>query len=98
MPTALKGSQFYIYQKYDCASLNLITCNVQYFRNFPNYYYTVNYNIPGGAALDIVMLDTVLLCGNTKYDSEHDQPVGPEDLAVADSQWQWIEQQLAASK
>ena len=67
-------------------------------RNFPNYYYTVNYNAPGDTTLDIIMLDTILLCGNTKYDSEHDQPVGPEDQTPAESQWQWIEQQLADSK
>lgn len=66
--------------------------------NFPYYYYTTNYDIPGGKSLDIVMLDTVLLCGNTKYDSEHDQPIGPEDVFLAESQWAWIEQQLESSK
>lgn len=44
------------------------------------------------------MIDTVLLCGNSDYDSKHQQPKGPENKAHADKQWAWIEQQLQNSK
>ena len=67
-------------------------------RNFPNYYYKVNYTIPGGKTLDIVMLDTIQLCGNTKSDFAEGQPQGPTNLLMANSQWAWLEQQLATSK
>ena len=67
-------------------------------RNFPNYYYKVNYTIPGGKTLDIIMLDTIQLCGNTKSDFAEGQPQGPTDFLMADSQWTWLEQQLATSK
>ena len=43
------------------------------------------------------MLDTILLCGNTKSDVEHDQPSGPVDLGVAETQWAWLKDQLASS-
>lgn len=43
------------------------------------------------------MLDTILLCGNTKHDFVHDQPKGPSDLKVAEDQWVWLKEQLAFS-
>jgi len=67
------------------------------FRNFPNYYYTLNFTVPDGGTLQVVMIDTVLLCGNTAYDVVGDQPHGPENPKVADDQWKWIESQLEAS-
>lgn len=66
--------------------------------NFPYYYYKLSYKIPDGDSIDIIMLDTVLLCGNTLSDFEHDQPKGPADFMVAQDQWTWLEQQLASSK
>ena len=47
--------------------------------------------------LDVIMLDTILLCGNTKDDREHDQPSGVVDLGVSETQWAWLEKQLASS-
>lgn len=67
-------------------------------RNFPYYYYKLTYKIPDGNIIDIIMLDTVLLCGNTLSDFVHDQPKGPADFMVAQDQWAWLEQQLASSK
>lgn len=69
-----------------------------YFRNFPNYYYALQFPIPGGKTVDIIMIDTILLCGNTKHDWEGDQPHGPTNLKMAEDQWTWIELQLQASK
>lgn len=66
--------------------------------NFPNYYYALQFPIPGGKTVDILMLDTVLLCGNTGYDTEGDQPHGPENTRVAEDQWAWLEQKLGTSQ
>jgi len=44
------------------------------------------------------MIDTVLLCGNTKDDIVGDQPHGPVNYKVSEDQWTWIEIQLQASK
>ena len=57
----------------------------------------MRFPIPGGATVDIVMIDTILLCGNTRHDFVGDQPKGPKDLKVADDQWAWIETQLKSS-
>lgn len=64
---------------------------------FPNYYYSLSYNIPGGGVVQILMIDTVLLCGNTGDDSLHDQPHGPVDLDKADDQLAWITQSMKNS-
>ncbi|KAL3870035.1 hypothetical protein ACJMK2_042652 [Sinanodonta woodiana] len=66
--------------------------------NFPNYYYLLSFAIPGSnAKVDIVMIDTVLLCGNTLHDFVDSQPQGPADNIVAEDQWNWIEKQLMNS-
>ncbi|KAL4237006.1 Tartrate-resistant acid phosphatase type 5 [Mactra antiquata] len=66
--------------------------------NFPNYYYKLEFKVGKGKTLDIIMIDTVLLCGNTKHDSEGDQPEVSEKHRVEENQWIWIEQQLRSSK
>lgn len=68
------------------------------FRRFPNYYYSLTYNIPGGGVVQILMIDTVLLCGNTGADYLHDQPHGPQDLGAADDQLAWITQNMKSSR
>ncbi|XP_025109580.1 tartrate-resistant acid phosphatase type 5-like [Pomacea canaliculata] len=67
--------------------------------NFPDYYYPLSFAIPNtNTSLDIVMMDTVLLCGNSGYDSAHTQPTGPEDKIKADEQWEFIQKSLQGSK
>lgn len=66
--------------------------------NFPNYYYALQFPVPGGKTVDIVMIDTVLLCGNTKHDWVGDQPHGPTNMKMSEDQWTWIELQLQSSK
>ncbi|KAK7101235.1 hypothetical protein V1264_024050 [Littorina saxatilis] len=67
--------------------------------NFPNYYYPLQQTIPGtDVTVDFVMMDTVLLCGNTGDDRLHTQPSGPDDVDVAEEQWAFVENSLAKSK
>jgi tartrate-resistant acid phosphatase type 5 len=69
-----------------------------FFRNFPNYYYALEFTIPGGKIVDIIMLDTILLCGNTAHDFVGDQPHGPDNMKMSEDQWTWLELQLMASQ
>lgn len=67
--------------------------------NFPNYYYLLQFNVPGtNLTMDVVMIDTVQLCGNSDHDIKGKLPTGPKDSKVALDQWQWIEQQISSSK
>ena len=73
--------------------------NFSVFRNFPNFYYSFNVKIPSSKSyIDIVMVDTVLLCGNSDHDFKHAQPTGPEHWRQAEDQWTWLEDQLKNSK
>lgn len=68
--------------------------------NFPDYWYSKQWEIAKGSnsTLKIVLIDTILLCGNTGYDEELLQPTGPANDDVAESQWKWLESQLYHSK
>ncbi|XP_070386685.1 tartrate-resistant acid phosphatase type 5-like, partial [Dermacentor albipictus] len=69
--------------------------------HFPFYYYNKTYQIPGAAnhTLDILMLDTVLLCGNTDPDDEESQPVLlNRNEALYNRQFRWINKILAQSE
>ncbi|EDO39012.1 predicted protein [Nematostella vectensis] len=64
--------------------------------NFPDFYYTRSWNIPGTSQeVQLVLLDTVLLCGNTKADHVLDRPQSP---SAAEAQWQWLEKTLKESQ
>lgn len=66
--------------------------------NFPDFYYTKSWTIPGSdETLQLVLLDTVLLCGNSGYDHSHEQPEGPESIEDAEAQWDWLEATLRSS-
>jgi len=67
--------------------------------NFPNYYYSLQFTLPvSKVKVDIVMIDTVQLCGNSDHDFIQQQPQGPASTKDAEVQWKWIEQQLTSSK
>ncbi|KAL8570045.1 hypothetical protein ACOMHN_036322 [Nucella lapillus] len=65
--------------------------------NFPDYYYPLRQQIPGtSATVDFVMMDTIVLCGNTD-DRLDAQPQGPEDERAAEQQWNFIQKSLQTS-
>lgn len=71
------------------------------FRNFPDFYYNLTFGIPGSqATVDILMLDTVIMCGNIDDFSSApgEQPNGTKHEKMAEEQWMWLEKQLASSK
>lgn len=44
------------------------------------------------------MIDTVVLCGgDTQSDWDHQPLQGPKDRHIAETNWQWIEEQLRQS-
>uniref|UniRef100_A0A3Q1KC68 Tartrate-resistant acid phosphatase type 5 n=1 Tax=Anabas testudineus TaxID=64144 RepID=A0A3Q1KC68_ANATE len=65
---------------------------------FPSYYYELNFHIPNtGKTLTIIMLDTVMLCGNS-LDYADEKPRGPVSLVAANRQLTWLQERLARSK
>ncbi|XP_056266249.1 tartrate-resistant acid phosphatase type 5a isoform X2 [Pseudoliparis swirei] len=66
--------------------------------NFPSYYYELNFRIPNtGKTLTIIMLDTILLCGNSD-DFVDEKPRGPLRAVDANRQLAWLQLRLARSK
>lgn len=65
-------------------------------RNYPALYYDLQFTVPHtNVSVSILMIDTVVLCGNT---NDQVQPVGPEDSMAAENQWNWISAKLAGSR
>ncbi|KAF3687253.1 Tartrate-resistant acid phosphatase type 5 [Channa argus] len=65
---------------------------------FPSYYYELNFRIPNsGKTLTIIMLDTIMLCGNS-LDHVDEKPRGPLSVVDANRQLTWLEERLALSK
>ncbi|XP_068720388.1 tartrate-resistant acid phosphatase type 5-like [Montipora capricornis] len=66
--------------------------------NFPSLYYTKSWRIPGSDLdLQLVLLDTIVLCGNTDHDHLNDQPQEPESVEKSEEQWTWLEDTLKSS-
>ncbi|KAK5986586.1 Tartrate-resistant acid phosphatase type 5 [Trichostrongylus colubriformis] len=75
--------------------------------NFPDLYYKVSFQLKN-TTVDVLMLDTIVLCGNTAdiqnggffdmlWNRSHD-PEGPTDVAQAEKQWKWIVENLNTSR
>eukprot|EP00054_Salpingoeca_dolichothecata_P003394 m.26786 g.26786 ORF g.26786 m.26786 type:complete len:331 (-) comp13821_c0_seq1:113-1105(-) len=73
--------------------------------NYPDYYYTTSHSFEDdgkNVTIDLIFIDTVLLAGNSDdavtEENPHPQPPGPKDAKVAETQWQWLKDQMSASK
>jgi len=66
--------------------------------NFPDLYYKLTFGSPDGAIVDIIMIDTVQLCGNSDTDMLGLKPTGPVSQQKAEDQWQFIEDSLKNSR
>lgn len=65
---------------------------------FPSYYYELNFRIPNTQkTLTIIMLDTIMLCGNSD-DFLDEKPRGPLSAVDANRQLTWLQERLARSK
>ncbi|XP_067950931.1 tartrate-resistant acid phosphatase type 5-like [Watersipora subatra] len=65
--------------------------------NFPDYYYTKMMTSQDGTTLQLVLLDTIMLCGQTESDFK-DELLKLLDKQASEQQWEWIEETLASSK
>ena len=67
---------------------------------YPAEYYVIHERAPDGTTVDIVMFDSIILLGvgEKLTDGSISPPTGPADASAAETQWQWIEQQLATSQ
>lgn len=87
---------FESFQRLDLKKSQSTTCSP--LRKFPSYYYELNFHIPNtGKTLTIIMLDTIMLCGNSD-DFVDQKPRGPLRAVDANRQLTWLQERLARSK
>ena len=64
---------------------------------FPDFYHSHKFKIPNtDRELAVILVDTVVLCGNTDDHTPGSNLPGPDSVSAAEDQWQWIEDQLEA--
>ncbi|XP_068438138.1 tartrate-resistant acid phosphatase type 5b [Clinocottus analis] len=64
--------------------------------NYPGLYYELQFPAPlANVSVSILMIDTVVLCGNTNDQSQPSEPENPRD---AERHWNWISAKLASSR
>eukprot|EP01084_Bolivina_argentea_P117700 208972_1 len=111
--SAIESIPFYVvagnHDHYGNVSAEIAYSNVSSRWIFPDYWYTKTWNVPDTTyTLQLLMIDTILLCGNTmneeycKYEGIADKdcilsPMGPQDTDIADQQWEWIQKELNSS-
>lgn len=68
---------------------------------FPDNWYSFTKDIGGGKTAHFVMIDTVLLSGESFHDHERDifvSATGPRNKQLAKSQWDFIQDQIAENE
>lgn len=67
---------------------------------FPNHWYTFTKDMGNGMTAQFIMIDTVELVGESYHDKKNNifvSATGPKNLQRAQSQWSFIENELASS-
>ncbi|CAI4229999.1 unnamed protein product [Auanema sp. JU1783] len=74
---------------------------------FPSLYYKVSEKTKDGATIDILMIDTIVLCGNSRdiefagfwkmVTAKSHTPEGPVNVTAANLQYKWLETNLKNS-
>ncbi|XP_066912316.1 tartrate-resistant acid phosphatase type 5-like [Clytia hemisphaerica] len=65
---------------------------------FPSLWYSKTFQFSDTSrTMKLIMIDTVVLCGNTDSDFDAMPPNGPEGWVLAEEQWAWLETELKAS-
>jgi len=71
--------------------------------NFPDYHHSISKTAPDGSTIDILLIDTVQLSGNSQLNDEDtdslrgSELLGPADPLAATNQLEWLDAQLKAS-
>jgi len=68
--------------------------------NFPDYWYSFTKDVGSGMTAEFLMIDTVLLAGESFHDIENNifvSATGPKNLQKAQSQWTWLETKMRDS-
>ncbi|KAI0217709.1 Tartrate-resistant acid phosphatase type 5 [Lamellibrachia satsuma] len=65
--------------------------------NYPDNFYKKKFTVPDSdLTLEIIMIDTIILCGQTDDDINL-VPTGPKSVAHAKKYWKWIKKQIKHS-
>ncbi|KAJ8040893.1 Tartrate-resistant acid phosphatase type 5 [Holothuria leucospilota] len=67
--------------------------------NYPSLYYSKRFAIPGieGASLLLIMIDTMIICGNIDHNEHGTPPLGPAEKRQSLKQLGWLESELASA-
>ncbi|XP_071838746.1 tartrate-resistant acid phosphatase type 5-like [Apostichopus japonicus] len=68
--------------------------------NYPALYYSKRFPIPNtdGAALRLIMVDTMIICGNVNHSVPGSPPIGPTDKNASSSELRWLENELSLAR
>jgi len=67
---------------------------------YPDYWYSFTKDVGNGMTAEFLMIDTVLLVGESYHDIERNifvAATGPKNLQKARSQWTWLQQKMRDS-